>query len=137
MQVEEGDWSAESGYRAGLALADTGGITAVFVANDQMAVGVLLAFHERGVRVPEDVSVVGFDDIPESRYLIPPLTTVRQDFGAVGHRSIEVLHAALQGAPERPSTLIQPVLVTRASTGPPPTTEARRTVRSRRSAVQA
>jgi DNA-binding LacI/PurR family transcriptional regulator len=123
VRVEQGDWSAGSGYRAGLALADAGGITAVFVANDQMTVGVLLAFHERGVRVPDDVSVVGFDDIPESAFLIPPLTTVRQDFGAVGRLAIDVLHAALQGTPEGEFTLIQPVLVPRASSGPPPATD--------------
>lgn len=120
-RVEQGDWSAESGYRAGLALADVNAITAVFVANDQMAIGVLRAFHERGLRVPDDVSVVGFDDVPEAGYLVPPLTTVRQDFGAVGRRSIEVLHAAIQGAPDSPPTLIQPVLVPRSSSGPPPT----------------
>ncbi|MFD2350026.1 substrate-binding domain-containing protein [Nonomuraea ferruginea] len=67
------------------------GVTAVFVANDQMALGVLRAFTEKGVRVPGQVSVVGFDDIPESAFFSPPLTTIRQDFGAVGRHSIGVL----------------------------------------------
>ena len=71
-----GDWSAESGYRAGLELAAAGNVTAVFVANDQMALGALRAFSEAGMRVPEDISVVGYDDQPEAAYLIPPLTTV-------------------------------------------------------------
>jgi len=134
VRVEQGDWSAESGYRAGLTLADAGGITAVFVANDQMAIGVLRAFHERGVRVPQDVSVVGFDDIPESAYLIPPLTTVRQDFSAVGRRSIEVLHAALRRSASAESTLIEPVLVPRSSSGPPPG-RTRHAARSRKPKV--
>ena len=59
-------------------------VTAVFAANDQMALGLLRALDERGRRVPEDVSVVGFDDLPEAAYFIPPLTTVRQDFDEVG-----------------------------------------------------
>lgn len=89
-----GDWSPLSGYRAGQELAGragSGGLTAVFVANDQMALGILRAFREAGVRVPEDVAMVGFDDIPEAEFFAPPLTTVRQDFGAVGKRSIQLL----------------------------------------------
>jgi len=78
-----GDWTAASGYRLGLKLAVDPGI-AVFVASDHMAIGVLSALRERGIRVPEDVSVVGFDDVPEAGYLFPPLTTVRQDFAALG-----------------------------------------------------
>ncbi|MFD1506442.1 LacI family DNA-binding transcriptional regulator [Georgenia yuyongxinii] len=92
---------------------------AVFAANDQMALGMLRAFYEAGVRVPEDVSVVGFDDIAGSEYFTPPLTTVRQPFAAVGRRCLEVVLGALDGG--RPSTtLIPPELVIRASSGPPP-----------------
>ena len=72
--------------------------TAVFVANDQMAIGVLHAFAEAGLRVPDDVSVVGFDDIPEAGYLNPALTTVRQDFQAVGQRAIDLVTATLDGS---------------------------------------
>ncbi|MFD7691665.1 LacI family DNA-binding transcriptional regulator, partial [Streptomyces sp. NPDC059781] len=79
-----GDWSAESGYRAGLELAARDECTAVFAANDQMALGLLRALHERGRRVPEDVSVIGFDDIPEASSFLPPLTTLHQDFAEVG-----------------------------------------------------
>ncbi|NUR39944.1 MAG: LacI family DNA-binding transcriptional regulator, partial [Streptomyces sp.] len=79
-----GDWSAESGYRAGLELAAREECTAVFTANDQMALGLLRALHERGRRVPEDVSVIGFDDIAEASSFQPPLTTVHQDFAEVG-----------------------------------------------------
>lgn len=112
-----GDWSAQSGYAAGRRLADQGGITAVFAANDQMALGLLRALHEAGIRVPEDASVVGFDDVPEAAYLIPPLTTVRQDFPAIGRAAIDLLHAALAGnEPEHMPQLIPPQLIVRQST---------------------
>jgi len=97
-------------------------VTAVFAANDQMAIGVLRALHEGGRSVPDDISVVGFDDVPEAGYLIPPLTTVRQDFPAVGRRAIEVIRTALTGGPLTPSPLLAPTLVVRASTAPPPGT---------------
>ncbi|WP_214109568.1 LacI family DNA-binding transcriptional regulator [Acrocarpospora catenulata] len=121
-----GDWSPRSGHAAGRRLATLaerpGRVTAVFVANDQMALGVLRAFAEAGVRVPEQVSIVGFDDIPESEYFTPPLTTVRQDFGAVGRHSIEVLLRRIESpsaaGPER--MVILPTLVLRASSSAPP-----------------
>ena len=117
-----GDWSARSGYEAGLEVARDTRVTAVFAANDQMAIGLLRALAEAGRAVPHDVSVVGFDDIPEAAYLIPPLTTVRQDFSAVGRRAIEILQAAIAGAQpdtDTPARLIGPELVVRASSGPP------------------
>ncbi|WP_184542784.1 LacI family DNA-binding transcriptional regulator [Streptosporangium becharense] len=113
-----GDWSPRSGYLAGLRLAETPGVTAVFVANDQMALGTLRAFAERGVRVPEQISVVGFDDIPESEFFTPPLTTVRQDFGAVGRYSIEVLLRQMEAGPgwSHERHVVPPEFVARAST---------------------
>ncbi|MDQ1102804.1 DNA-binding LacI/PurR family transcriptional regulator [Nocardioides zeae] len=114
-----GDWSARSGYEAGQAIAARREVTAVFCANDQMALGLLRALHEAGRRVPDDVSVVGFDDIPEAAYLIPPLTTVRQDFGAVGRRAIEILRSAIGGS-TGPASLIAPELVVRSSTAARP-----------------
>ncbi|RVX43514.1 LacI family transcriptional regulator [Nonomuraea polychroma] len=112
-----GDWSPRSGYEAGRSLARMKNVTAVFVANDQMALGVLRAFTEQGVRVPDQVSVVGFDDIPESAYFSPPLTTIRQDFDAVGRHSIEVLVRQLEGGPEeRQRLVVPPTFVLRAST---------------------
>lgn len=116
-----GDWSAASGFEAGRAIAARDDVTAVFCANDQMALGLMRALCEAGRDVrsgPRGVSVVGFDDIPEAPYLIPPLTTVRQDFQAVGHRAIEILRAALndQAPPDR---LIGPQLVVRASSAAP------------------
>jgi DNA-binding LacI/PurR family transcriptional regulator len=95
----EGDWTPASGYQIGRELVRSGRTTAVFVANDQMAIGVLHAFAEAGVRVPDDISIVGFDDIPEAGYLNPALTTVRQDFQAIGQRAIDLVTATLEGAP--------------------------------------
>ena len=116
-QHVEGDWSARSGYEAGREIARRTDVTAVFCANDQMALGLLRALSEAGRSVPGDVSVVGFDDIPEAAYLVPPLTTVRQDFTAVGRRAIEIIQAALTGEPV-PERLISPELVVRASAAP-------------------
>ncbi|WP_197984003.1 LacI family DNA-binding transcriptional regulator [Aeromicrobium sp. CFBP 8757] len=121
-----GDWTAERGYLLGARIARSRDVTAVFSANDQMAIGLLRALHEAGVRVPDDVSVVGFDDSPESGYLIPPLTTVRQNFAEVGRRAIAVLHAAISGEDEDLERLIEPELVVRTSTGVRPV-EPRRT----------
>ncbi|MEU0113844.1 LacI family DNA-binding transcriptional regulator [Streptomyces bobili] len=116
-----GDWSPLSGYRAGQELAGWvgRGLTAVFVANDQMALGVLRALREAGVRTPQDVAVVGFDDIPESEFFAPPLTTVRQDFESVGKQGIALLLDLIEGRPPAASRIaIEPQLVVRASTFP-------------------
>ncbi|WP_074311991.1 LacI family DNA-binding transcriptional regulator [Micromonospora cremea] len=111
-----GDWSAKSGYLAGQTIAKAGVATAVFAANDSTALGVLRALHEAGVRVPEDVSIVGFDDIPEAAYMTPPLTTVSQPFREVGQRSLEILLAEIEGDGESgSSTVIPPDLVVRQS----------------------
>ncbi|KFG10286.1 MULTISPECIES: LacI family DNA-binding transcriptional regulator [Streptomyces] len=120
-----GDWSAESGYRAGLRIAEQADCTAVFVANDQMALGLLRALDERGRRVPEDVSVVGFDDIPEAASFLPPLTTVHQDFAEVGRLCVRgVLSKMREGAEEgtagHGTTLVPTRLVRRRSTAPAP-----------------
>ncbi|MFB9673965.1 LacI family DNA-binding transcriptional regulator [Streptosporangium vulgare] len=119
-ELLSGDWSPRSGYEAGLLLAATPGVTAVFVANDQMALGALRAFAEQGVRVPERLSIVGFDDIPESEFFTPPLTTIRQDFGAVGKHSIEVLLRQMEAGAEwsHERHVVPPRFVARASTAP-------------------
>jgi DNA-binding LacI/PurR family transcriptional regulator len=119
-ELRRGDWSAESGYRAGLVLADERACTAVFAANDQMALGVLRAFHERGRAIPADVSVVGFDDIPDSASYLPPLTTVHQDFAEVGRRCVQSLLRQIRNEPEGPGTALVPTrLVARQSTAAP------------------
>jgi DNA-binding LacI/PurR family transcriptional regulator len=115
-----GDWSAESGYRAGLRLAHEPGCTAVFAANDQMALGLLRALHEQGRAVPEEISVVGFDDIPEAASFSPPLTTVHQDFAEVGRQLVEgVLRQVRTDSTERGTTLVPTHMLIRASTAPP------------------
>nr|WP_308121683.1 LacI family DNA-binding transcriptional regulator [Actinotalea ferrariae] len=113
-----GDWSAGRGYGVGRDLVRAGVPTAVFAANDQLALGLLRAFAETGVSVPGDVSVVGFDDVDGSAHFYPPLTTVRQEFGALGRRCLELLLTALAGDDQAPE-LIPPRLVVRASSGAP------------------
>jgi DNA-binding LacI/PurR family transcriptional regulator len=109
-----GDWTADSGYAAGRALLERRSATAYFCSNDATAVGLLHAARDLGIEVPRDVSVVGYDDIPEAAHLAPPLTTVRQDFAELGHRCVAVLLGErLAGAP------LLPELVLRASTAPP------------------
>ncbi len=115
----EGDWSAGSGYRIGRQLAAERTVTALFVGNDQMALGLLRAFNEAGVRVPDDVSVVGFDDQPESGYFTPPLTTVRQDFEELGRRCMNVMLGALEGGGGTGTIVVEPELVVRSSTSAP------------------
>jgi DNA-binding LacI/PurR family transcriptional regulator len=113
-----GDWSARSGYEAGKMLARIPELSAVFTGNDQMALGLLLAFSERGLSVPGDVSVVGFDDGEDVAYYNPPLTTVRQDFQAVGRRGIEMLVAQVEsGQRTAEHHVIEPQLIVRRSTG--------------------
>lgn len=119
--VLRGDWSALSGYRAGLRLADDATCTAVFSANDQMALGLLSAFHERGLVVPDDVSVVGFDDLPDTNAYSPPLTTVHQDFAEVGRRCVELVVRQIGAGRSLPGrTLVGSRLVVRQSAAPPP-----------------
>jgi DNA-binding LacI/PurR family transcriptional regulator len=111
-----GDWTARAGYEAGHVLARIPEATAIFVGNDQMALGLLLALGEHNRRVPEDVSVVGFDDIPESAYFMPPLTTVRQDFDQVGRAALRLLVDQIEsGARSVDRVVIQSELVVRAS----------------------
>lgn len=87
----EGDWSPESGFRTGRVLARNRDVTAIFAANDEMAIGVIHALHEAGRRVPEDVSVIGFDDIPVAAHITPPLTTFRSDNAALATASFRYL----------------------------------------------
>ncbi|WP_200800009.1 LacI family DNA-binding transcriptional regulator [Jatrophihabitans endophyticus] len=114
--VSRGDWSPASGYEAGRMLARIPDCTAIFAANDHMALGVARALQEHGRRVPEDVRLVGFDDVPESAFYAPPLTTIHQDFAAVGRAGLELLIEQIEtpGAAAR-SVLIPATLVTRAS----------------------
>ncbi len=119
-----GDWSARSGYEVGRRLARDPEITAIFVANDQMAIGLLRALREAGRDVPGEVSVVGFDDIPEAAYICPPLTTVRQNFDAIGRRALRLLLGGITEQPaersaEWPRLIAEPDLIVRESSAPP------------------
>ena len=117
-----GDWSPASGYRLGQDLARNPEVTAVFAANDEMAAGLLRALHEAGRRVPEDVSVVGFDDVL-AEFLWPPLTSVHQDFVSVGENLVRLLMSRIDGAPpveaKQLVTMVPPSLAVRASSSSP------------------
>ncbi|MFJ3490586.1 LacI family DNA-binding transcriptional regulator [Leifsonia aquatica] len=117
--VFTGDWTTRSGYDAGCRIARDPRITAVFVANDQMALGVVKALADHGVRVPEDVSVVGFDDVPESRYYRPGLTTVHLDFEEVGRLAVDRILHLMRGGRADALPRVLPTLVVRQSTAPP------------------
>jgi DNA-binding LacI/PurR family transcriptional regulator len=113
-----GDWTAESGYRAASRIArDT---TAVFSGNDQMALGLVHGLVDLGRRVPHDVSVVGFDDVPEAKFYLPALTTVRQDFEQIGRVAVESLIRQIEGAPAERVPPLEAQLMVRDSTAPPP-----------------
>jgi len=126
--VLTGDWSANSGYELGQRLASLRDVTAVFCANDPMALGVMRALSEAGHRVPEDVSVVGFDDVPDSGYYLPPLTTVRQDFSEVGRRALGALIERMTGSGGEQALRVRvaPELVVRSSATRPGRTTIRK-----------
>ncbi|OZB49836.1 MAG: LacI family transcriptional regulator [Cellulomonas sp. 14-74-6] len=118
--VLRGDWTPQSGYALGAQIADDPSVTAVYSANDEMAAGLMRALHERGVRVPEDVSVVGFDDAALTEFLWPPLTTVRQDFRTIGSELVRLLLAQVRDHVDvsREHVVVGTTLQVRASTGP-------------------
>ena len=118
--MRAGDWSAASGYRVGQELVAGGDLpTAVFAANDLMAIGLIRALTEAGVSVPDQVSVVGFDDIDAAGFTLPPLTTVRQDLVTLGRLGVDRLLARIDGADPADPVRQPPELVIRASTAPP------------------
>ena len=114
-----GDWSAASGHSAASRMPLDIGVTAVIAANDQMALGALLAFDLRGISVPRDLSVTGFDDIPEAAFYRPPLTTIRVDYAQQGRELVERLLRLIDESLVAPHLTTSPVLVARASSGPP------------------
>ncbi len=115
-----GDWTSDFGFRVG---ADPSTIpadvTAIFAGNDQMALGLIHGLATRGVAVPEDISVIGFDDLPDARHFLPPLTTVRQDFHALGTLAMTSLLAALEDGSAPDYGMIEPELIVRDSTAAP------------------
>ena len=120
VKVVAGDFSEESGYRAAQSLMKTAKPPrAVFAANDMMAVGCLRAFAEAELRVPQDVALAGFDDIPIARYVTPALTTVRVRIADLGRSALERVAAAIE-KPGRARPAAQTLgceIVIRASSG--------------------
>jgi DNA-binding LacI/PurR family transcriptional regulator len=118
--VLPGDWSARSGYELGRRLAVDPDVTAVFVGNDLIALGLLRVLHEQGRELPAALSVVGFDDMPEAEYFTPPLTTIRQDFTEIGSRGFDLLLDEIQsGQRSSVRVTVPPELIVRESTAPP------------------
>jgi DNA-binding LacI/PurR family transcriptional regulator len=116
----QGDWSVDSGYHAARQLLAMGSeFTAIFAANDEMALGAICALREHGLSVPADVSVVGFDDIPVSAYVAPSLTTIRHSSADLGSEAIKYLVKLIGNPKSKPEQhVILPELVQRASTAP-------------------
>uniref|UniRef100_UPI003D81C6EF LacI Transcription Factor n=1 Tax=Escherichia coli TaxID=562 RepID=UPI003D81C6EF len=117
--VLHGDWSALSGYQQTMQMLNEGLPTALLVANDQMALGALRALSESGLRVPAQVSVVGYDDTEDSACFIPPLTTIKQDFRLLGQTSVNRLVQLLQNPSAQSPQLLPVTLVKRKTTAPP------------------
>lgn len=114
----DGLFTEESGFDAARAILQiTPRPTAVFTANDAMAIGALSSLRESGVRVPEDIALVGFDDVPIARYLAPPLTTVSVPIAELGRSGFELLHALTRGEPPPPTRKLKTALVVRESCG--------------------
>ncbi len=120
-QPWQGDWTAQSGYQAGQEIARDPEVTAVYCANDEMAFGLIRALHEHGRRVPEDVSIVGFDAISLSEFSAPPLTTIKQNFPKMGRELVRIVLEQIEsGTPAPPTNLPVPTeLIVRGSTAPP------------------
>ncbi len=118
--VVDGDWTAQSGFEATQKLITNhrGKFTAVVVANDQMALGAIRAFEENSIPIPQEISLVGFDDIPEAGFFRPPLSTIKQDFATLGRLSIQCLTAQVDQSRASTSSThtIQPFLIEREST---------------------
>jgi DNA-binding LacI/PurR family transcriptional regulator len=118
--VVQGDWSSATGFRLGvdLNLAQTK-VTAIFCANDQTALGLFKAMRLRGVSIPEQLSVIGFDDVPEAAYFSPPITTMLQDFNRLGEAAMELLIFKIAGLKPGKYQALKPQLVLRESTAAP------------------
>jgi DNA-binding LacI/PurR family transcriptional regulator len=116
-QVIVGDWSIAKGFEAGVTVSKMKKRpTAVFCANDHLALGMIKAFNEAGIDVPGDISIIGFDNIPESGYLIPGLTTVNQSFDEIGNKAISRMLHQLSQESKKEAVMIKPALVLRSST---------------------
>ena len=118
-----GDWSARSGYHIGSHLSELNQATAIFAANDQMALGIVRAYADAGKSVHKDLSIVGFDDMTESEQFIPRLTTIRQDFGELGRRALKAVIERIDSKqPHKAIDAVPTVFIERESTGTSPST---------------
>jgi LacI family transcriptional regulator len=119
--VQHGDFQHEGGFLRGGQLLDLPEPpTAIFAGSDQQALGVYEAARQRGLRIPEDLSVVGFDDLPAARWVSPPLTTVRQPLADMGRVAAEMLGDLIEGVPLRSQRVeLATELIVRESTGGP------------------
>lgn len=113
-------WDPLAARDAGLVLATDPHVTAILAGNDEIAMGLMKGLSEAGRKIPDEISVIGFDDHPLSQIWLPPLTTVRQDFVRLGHRTVELLLERIATGEPRPSVRMVPDLVVRESTGRPP-----------------
>lgn len=118
-EVLHADWTPRSAYEAGLRLATDREVTAVFCSNDDIAMAVARAFNDRGIAIPEDVSLVGFDNQPLSEFWQPALTTVHQDFEDLGRRAFRLLEALTEGGQQPRNSIVTPRLLLRETTCAP------------------
>jgi DNA-binding LacI/PurR family transcriptional regulator len=118
----ESDWTVDGGYRAAARLLAAGqAFTALVVGNDEMAIGAIHALQDHGLEVPNDVSVVGMDDIPLAAHVRPPLTTIRQDFKGFGGQAVQYLLELIKNPGSKPEQRpFLPEFIQRESTAPPP-----------------
>ena len=115
----QGDWTADTGLKLGVDINfEVEGYTAIFAANDYLALGLMKALRIRGLEVPGDVSIIGFDDMPEAAYFTPALTTMRQDFKGLGEMAMDLLLAELSDSDAPAHRNLIPEIIVRESTAP-------------------
>lgn len=120
-RVIEGNWTVQSGFEIGSSISiERSGITAIFSANDHLALGLMRALRERGYQVPQRISIIGFDDIPEAAFYEPPLTTINPDFNELGVAALEMILGSLENLSSKPFEPTLPELIVRQSTTAPP-----------------
>jgi DNA-binding LacI/PurR family transcriptional regulator len=119
--VRQSGWNIDDAYEAACALlAERRDFTAIVARSDFMAIGILRALNEQELRVPDDISLIGFDDVEFCQYTAPPLTTIRQDRVEMGRGAVRRLVAMIEGTEEAAPLIIPTQLVVRKSTGPAP-----------------
>ena len=119
-KVIQGDWTVPTGYEIGQNLdLDSSKVTAIFAANDHLALGLMRALRQRGYAIPERVSIIGFDDVPEAAYYEPPLTTMRPDFAELGRVAMEMMLGHINREETLRADTLVPELIIRESTAIP------------------